>query len=58
MTEDTGLQPLNMFMTVLPFFVSSAIVGVRIWKKTRERKFATGIVFPEKIVDIILTRRR
>jgi hypothetical protein len=41
--EDTGLQPLNLFMTLFPFLLSSAIVGVRIWKKIRERSFAAGI---------------
>lgn len=43
-TENIGLQPLNLFLTFFPSLVSSAIVGVRIWKKARERNFATGTV--------------
>ncbi|KAJ8108892.1 hypothetical protein OPT61_g7852 [Boeremia exigua] len=39
-TEKTGLQPLNYFMTLFPFIASSTIVGFRIRKKYRDRKFA------------------
>lgn len=42
--EDSGLQPLNLFMTIFPFIISTIVVGVRVWKKTCERNFAAGTI--------------
>jgi hypothetical protein len=36
----SGLQPLNYFMTVFPFFLSTLVVGARIWRRIADRKFA------------------
>lgn len=40
----TGLQPLNLVMTLVPFLVSSIVVGVRVWKKAHKRSFDAGMV--------------
>jgi hypothetical protein len=42
---NSGLQPVNLFMTLFPFILSTLLVGVRIWKRVVESKFAIGMPF-------------
>lgn len=43
--HNTGLQPLNLVMTLAPFLFSSIVVGVRVWKKLQKRSFAAGMIY-------------
>ena len=39
---DSGLQPLNIVLIVVPFALSLTIVALRVWRRTAKHQFAIG----------------
>ena len=51
--HSTGLQPLNLIMTLVSFLVSSIVVGVRVWKRLQKGSFASGMISASSTISVL-----